>query len=72
MSVERFPLFPLSAHLLPEGRMALRIFEPYDVVVDGTDNFPTRYLVNDACVLLNKPNCVQQVLHKLNRFGGGR
>ena len=35
---------------------ALRIFEPYDVVVDGTDNFPTRYLVNDACVLLNKPN----------------
>ena len=29
---------------------------PYDVVVDGTDNFPTRYLVNDACVLLNKPN----------------
>ena len=35
---------------------ALRIFEPYDVIVDGTDNFPTRYLVNDACVLLNKPN----------------
>jgi molybdopterin/thiamine biosynthesis adenylyltransferase/rhodanese-related sulfurtransferase len=35
---------------------ALQIFEPYDVVVDGTDNFPTRYLVNDACVLLNKPN----------------
>jgi len=35
---------------------ALEIFEPYDVVVDGTDNFPTRYLVNDACVLLNKPN----------------
>ena len=35
---------------------ALRIFEPYDVIVDGTDNFPTRYLVNDACVLLDKPN----------------
>ena len=35
---------------------ALRILEPYDVVVDGTDNFPTRYLVNDACVILNKPN----------------
>ncbi len=35
---------------------ALRIFEPYDVIVDGTDNFPTRYLVNDACVLLGKPN----------------
>ena len=35
---------------------ALRIIEPYDVVVDGTDNFPTRYLVNDACVILGKPN----------------
>ena len=35
---------------------ALDIIEPYDIVVDGTDNFPTRYLVNDACVLLNKPN----------------
>jgi len=35
---------------------AIRIFEPYDVVVDGTDNFPTRYLVNDACVILGKPN----------------
>ncbi|HEY6713158.1 MAG TPA: ThiF family adenylyltransferase, partial [Rubrobacter sp.] len=35
---------------------ALEIFEDYDVIVDGTDNFPTRYLVNDACVLLNKPN----------------
>jgi adenylyltransferase/sulfurtransferase len=35
---------------------ALDILRPYDVVVDGTDNFPTRYLVNDACVLLGKPN----------------
>ena len=35
---------------------ALEIFAGYDVVVDGTDNFPTRYLVNDACVLLGKPN----------------
>ncbi len=35
---------------------ALRILEPYDVIVDGTDNFPTRYLVNDACVILGKPN----------------
>lgn len=33
----------------------LRILAPYDVVVDGTDNFPTRYLVNDACVILRKP-----------------
>lgn len=35
---------------------AIRIAQPYDVVVDGTDNFPTRYLVNDVCVLLGKPN----------------
>lgn len=35
---------------------ALEIMQPYDIVVDGTDNFPTRYLVNDACVLLGKPN----------------
>ena len=35
---------------------ALDIMKPYDIVVDGTDNFPTRYLVNDACVLLDKPN----------------
>ncbi|RMF28228.1 MAG: molybdopterin-synthase adenylyltransferase MoeB, partial [Cyanobacteria bacterium J083] len=35
---------------------ALEIIEPYDIVIDGTDNFPTRYLTNDACVLLNKPN----------------
>jgi len=35
---------------------ALDIMSPYDIVVDGTDNFPTRYLTNDACVLLGKPN----------------
>lgn len=35
---------------------ALDIIKDYDVVADGTDNFPTRYLVNDACVLLGKPN----------------
>ena len=35
---------------------ALDLFKDYDVIVDGTDNFATRYLVNDACVLLNKPN----------------
>src|ERR1700712_478278 len=34
---------------------ALEIFAPYDLIVDGTDNFATRYLVNDACVLLGKP-----------------
>src|ERR1700678_1145328 len=35
---------------------ALDLIRPYDIVVDGTDNFPTRYLTNDACVLLKKPN----------------
>lgn len=35
---------------------ALRIMQDYDIIVDGTDNFPTRYLVNDACVILGKPN----------------
>ena len=35
---------------------ALEILRDYDIVVDGTDNFPTRYLVNDACILLGKPN----------------
>lgn len=34
---------------------ALDVIRPYDLVVDGSDNFPTRYLVNDACVLLGKP-----------------
>ena len=45
---------------------ALDILKPYDVVVDGTDNFPTRYLVNDACVLLGKPN----VYGSIFRFEG--
>lgn len=45
---------------------ALELFEPYDIVVDGTDNFPTRYLVNDACVLLGKPN----VYGSIYRFEG--
>ena len=35
---------------------ALKLFEPYDVILDGTDNFPTRYLTNDACGLLGKTN----------------
>jgi len=38
------------------SKNALEIIREYDVVADGTDNFPTRYLVNDACVLLSKPN----------------
>ncbi len=45
---------------------ALDVFREYDVIVDGTDNFPTRYLVNDACVLLGKPNCYGSIF----RFEG--
>src|SRR3954453_21994950 len=45
---------------------AFGIFKDYDYIVDGTDNFPTRYLVNDACVLLNKPN----VYGSIFRFEG--
>ena len=44
----------------------LDLFKDYDVIVDGTDNFPTRYLVNDACVLLDKPN----VYGSIFRFEG--
>jgi molybdopterin/thiamine biosynthesis adenylyltransferase/rhodanese-related sulfurtransferase len=45
---------------------ALEIFRDYDIIADGTDNFPTRYLVNDACVLLGKPN----VYGSIFRFEG--
>jgi adenylyltransferase/sulfurtransferase len=45
---------------------ALEIMRDYDIIVDGTDNFPTRYLVNDACVLLGKPN----VYGSIFRFEG--
>ncbi len=45
---------------------ALEILAPYDVIIDGTDNFPTRYLTNDACVLLGKPN----VYGSIFRFEG--
>jgi molybdopterin/thiamine biosynthesis adenylyltransferase/rhodanese-related sulfurtransferase len=45
---------------------AFDIFRPYDIVIDGTDNFPTRYLVNDACVLLKKAN----VYGSIFRFDG--
>jgi adenylyltransferase/sulfurtransferase len=48
------------------SKNALDIIEKYDIVVDGTDNFPTRYLVNDACVLLGKPN----VYGSIFRFEG--
>ena len=45
---------------------ALELFKDYDIVVDGTDNFPTRFLVNDACLLLGKPN----VYGSIFRFEG--
>jgi len=45
---------------------ALELFKDFDIVVDGTDNFPTRYLVNDACILLGKPN----VYGSIFRFEG--
>jgi adenylyltransferase/sulfurtransferase len=49
-----------------EASNALELFADYDVIVDGTDNFPTRYLTNDACVLLGKPN----VYGSIFRFEG--
>ncbi|HEY3789091.1 MAG TPA: molybdopterin-synthase adenylyltransferase MoeB [Urbifossiella sp.] len=48
------------------SKNAMELVRPYDIVVDGTDNFPTRYLVNDVCVLLNKPN----VYGSIFRFDG--
>src|SRR4051812_19118496 len=48
------------------SKNALDLFRDYDVILDGTDNFPTRYLVNDACVLLGKPNAYGSIF----RFEG--
>jgi adenylyltransferase/sulfurtransferase len=53
-----------DTHLSSEN--ALEIMKDYDIIVDGTDNFPTRYLVNDACVILKKPN----VYGSIFRFEG--
>jgi adenylyltransferase/sulfurtransferase len=61
------PAVRLEAHETTlTSRNALAILASYDVIVDGTDNFPTRYLVNDACVLLGKPN----VYGSIFRFEG--
>jgi molybdopterin/thiamine biosynthesis adenylyltransferase/rhodanese-related sulfurtransferase/molybdopterin converting factor small subunit len=61
------PLIKIETH---ETRLtsenALDLFRDYDIIVDGTDNFPTRYLVNDACVLTGKPN----VYGSIFRFEG--
>ncbi len=48
------------------GENVMDIFKEYDIIIDGTDNFPTRYLVNDACVFLHKPN----VYGSIFRFEG--
>ena len=61
------PHIELVPHpVMLDSSNALEIFADYDLVVDGTDNFPTRYLVNDACVLLGKPN----VYGSIFRFEG--
>jgi adenylyltransferase/sulfurtransferase len=61
---------PLVTVILHEERLdsgnAMQIFAGYDLIVDGTDNFATRYLVNDACVLLGKP----YVWGSIYRFDG--
>ena len=66
-------LLELNPHLTIEtyetalsSKNALELFKPYDVILDGTDNFPTRYLTNDACVLLGKPNAYGSIF----RFEG--
>ncbi|MDX1613572.1 MAG: molybdopterin-synthase adenylyltransferase MoeB [Candidatus Promineifilaceae bacterium] len=61
------PFVQVDAHEVPlTSDNALEIFAPYDIIIDGTDNFPTRYLTNDACVLLGKPN----VYGSIFRFEG--
>jgi adenylyltransferase/sulfurtransferase len=61
------PAMNVVTHDVPlSSANALEILRGYDVVVDGADNFPTRYLVNDACVLLGKPN----VYGSIFRFDG--
>src|ERR1022692_3558447 len=61
------PFFRIDKHEVAlSSENALDILRDYDIIVDGTDNFPTRYLVNDACVLLGKPN----VYGSIFRFEG--
>lgn len=70
-AMERLSIVNPLVNLIPhqvrlDSSNALDIAEGYDLVVDGTDNFPTRYLVNDTCVLLGKPN----VYGSIFRFEG--
>ncbi|MBV8199459.1 MAG: ThiF family adenylyltransferase, partial [Acidobacteria bacterium] len=61
------PYITLQPHPVRlDSTNALELFAPYDIIVDGTDNFQTRYLVNDACVLTGKPN----VYGSIFRFEG--
>ena len=61
------PAITVEAHNEPfTSASALRLAETYDILIDGTDNFPTRYLVNDVCVLTGKPN----VYGSIFRFEG--
>ncbi len=61
------PYLQVDLHNVPlTSENALELLTPYDVIIDGTDNFPTRYLVNDACVKLGKPN----VYGSIFRFEG--
>ena len=61
------PFVALDLHeTMLSSENALEIGRDYDIIIDGTDNFPTRYLVNDACVLLGKPN----VYGSIFRFDG--
>jgi adenylyltransferase/sulfurtransferase len=61
------PEITIDAYETPlTSKNALELFAGYDLILDGTDNFPTRYLVNDACVLLGKPNAYGSIF----RFEG--
>jgi adenylyltransferase/sulfurtransferase len=73
LDAARERLHDLNPHVVLEtfneplsSRNARQLFEPYDLILDGTDNFATRYLVNDACVILRKPN----VYGSIFRFDG--
>jgi adenylyltransferase/sulfurtransferase len=61
------PTAKIITHEMPlKSSNALEIFANYDIIVDGADNFPTRYLVNDACVISGKPNAYGSIF----RFDG--
>lgn len=72
-------LLALNPHIVVEtyetklsSANAIELFKKYDVIADGTDNFPTRYLVNDACVLTGKPNAYGSIFRfegQLSVFG---